>query len=53
MKKLELPNRLLDQELRDFEEERKNYYEKYDVKIMSEQQFEAQLIKESGRLGVP
>ena len=42
---LELPNRLLDQKLIDFHEEKQNFYEKYDVIIMTEP-------KESDRPGV-
>ena len=36
VKNVELFNRLLDQELIDFDEERKNSYEKCDVKITKE-----------------
>ena len=44
MKNLELLNRLLNQKLIDFDEERKNSHEKYDVVTMKEQTFKSQLL---------
>ena len=51
LKKLELLNRLLDQKLIDIDDGTNNFYERYDVKIMTEQQFMC-YFQESGKPGI-
>ena len=51
LKNIELIRRLLDQKKIDFNEERKNSFEQYDVKIMNEQNLRS-IMKESDRPGV-